>query len=102
MTRNLVIPVLMALFSTTQVIASCNVYSLQEDIVGKGFYDAFDDPTHGRVQYVNQKTAVANNLTYASDDTFVLRADHKKTLTQGGPGRESVRIRSKQTYKTHV
>lgn len=52
--------------------------------------------------YVNQATAVAQNLTYASGNTLVLRADHTTTLSASGPGRNSVRIRSVKTYTTHV
>ena len=52
--------------------------------------------------YVNQATALAQNLTYASGNTLIMRADSKTTLTATGPGRNSVRIRSRKTYKTHV
>ena len=52
--------------------------------------------------YVDQSTALAKNLTYASDDTLILRADHTTVLRPGGPGRDSVRIQSKKTYRHHV
>lgn len=44
-------------------------YTLQEEITGDGFFDKFEwntfaDPTHGRVDFVNQTTAVNENLTY--------------------------------------
>ena len=52
--------------------------------------------------YVDQATALAQNLTYASGNTLVLRADYKSTLTESGPGRNSVRIRSNKSYKYHV
>lgn len=42
------------------------------------------------------------NLTYASADHFVLRADYKTTLNPSGPGRNSVRIASNKQYKTSV
>jgi len=82
-------------------------YLLKEDIIGPLFYTHFDweaiaDPTDGRVTYVDQLTSVKQNLTYASFDSFILRTDYKTVLNTTGPGRNSVRIRSKNTYTTHV
>lgn len=82
-------------------------YRLVDDFVGKGFlhgfeHEAIDDPTHGRVVYVDEATALKQNLTYASGDSFVIRTDYKTVLDPDGPGRNSVRIRSKKTYTTHV
>ncbi|RDB18969.1 putative glycosidase C21B10.07 [Hypsizygus marmoreus] len=82
-------------------------YPLSDNIVGTAFLNTFDfqaiaDPTHGRVNYVDQATAQSQNLTFASADSFVLRTDFKTRLNPGGPGRNSVRIRSKKVYTTHV
>ncbi|KAG6811164.1 hypothetical protein H0H92_008687 [Tricholoma furcatifolium] len=82
-------------------------YSLSDTIVGSEFnskfnYEAIADPTDGRVNYVDAATAAADNLTYASGDTFILRADYTTTLSASGPGRNSVRIRSNAAYTTHV
>jgi len=82
-------------------------YALSDNVVGQGFYNAFDwqaiaDPTHGRVNYVDQATSRSQNLTYASSNSFVLRTDSTTVLNSWGPGRNSVRIRSKKTYTTHV
>lgn len=82
-------------------------YSLRDNFIGTGFLSGFEheaipDPTNGRVNYVDQGTALANNLTFASGDTFVMRADSTTTLNPSGPGRNSVRIRSLNTYTTHV
>lgn len=52
--------------------------------------------------YVDQATALSKNLTYASGDTFIMRADHTTTLTASGPGRNSIRIQSNKQYSTHV
>ena len=52
--------------------------------------------------YVDQDTALADNLTYASGDTFIIRADHKTVLSSSGPGRNSVRIQSNKQYYNHV
>ena len=52
--------------------------------------------------YVDQPTALAQNLTYANGNTLVLRSDYKTTLSASGPGRNSVRIRSNKSYKYHV
>lgn len=51
--------------------------------------------------YVNQATALAQNLTYASGNTLILRTDHTTTLS-GSQNRNSVRIKSVKTYTTHV
>ncbi|KAG0703323.1 glycoside hydrolase family 16 protein [Suillus ampliporus] len=83
------------------------VYSITDKVIGEGFYDSFHfeaitDPTHGRVNYVNRTTAQQLNLTYATSDTFILRADDTTFLNSSGPGRDSVRIRSKRLYTQHV
>jgi hypothetical protein len=99
-------------------------YPLSDNIVGSCFYDEFNfeaitDPTHGRVyaffilsfaygshqlvrNYVDEATARSKNLTFASEDTFILRADFTTTLNASGPGRDSVRIRTNKAYTTHV
>lgn len=85
-----------------------SLYSIVDDIVGDKFYssftfDAIADPTHGRVEYVDRNTAVANNLSYTTiRNTFVMRADHTTVLNPSGPGRKSIRIESKKAYSTHV
>lgn len=80
---------------------------LTSNIVGSAFYSAFDwedivDPTHGRVNYVDELTSIKRNLTYATFDSFILQADHKTVLDPGGPGRDSVRIISKKAYTQHI
>ncbi|KAJ7464350.1 endo-beta-glucanase [Mycena latifolia] len=83
-------------------------YSRTENIVGTGFYNAFNfeaipDPTHGRVNYVDKATAQAQNLTFASANTFILRADAKTVISDSSSvGRNSVRIRTNNAYTTHV
>ena len=47
-------------------------------------------------------TAEADNLTYASGDTFILRCDDTTVLSASGPGRNSVRIQSNKQYLDHV
>ncbi|KAF8869779.1 glycoside hydrolase family 16 protein [Infundibulicybe gibba] len=81
-------------------------YSLTDSIVGSEFYTKFyfqdfDDPTNGRVNYVNGETAKSKNLTFASSDSFIMRADSTKVVSSGR-GRDSVRIKSHATYTTHV
>ena len=82
-------------------------YTLSDNFVGSGFLTGFEheaiaDPTNGRVNYVDQATALSLNLTFASDDTFIMRADSTTVLNPSGPGRDSVRIRSVNTYTNHV
>ncbi|KAJ7197730.1 glycoside hydrolase family 16 protein [Mycena pura] len=83
-------------------------YSRSQNIVGSGFYSAFNfeaiaDPTHGRVNYVSMATAQAQNLTFASGNTFILRADDHTVLSDSGSvGRSSVRMRTNAAFTTHA
>ncbi|TCD67725.1 hypothetical protein EIP91_012025 [Steccherinum ochraceum] len=82
-------------------------YQQTDSHQGTGFLSSFShqaisDPTHGRVNYVDQSTALAQNLTYASGDHFIIRADHTTTLSASGPGRNSVRLQSNKQYTNHV
>lgn len=110
-------------FAVSSALAA--VYQNTENIVGAGFYNSFNfeaipDPTSGRVRvatallislrthfilprnYVDQATATSANLTFASGDKFVLRADDTTVLDPSGAGRNSVRLQSKNAYSTHV
>ena len=53
------------------------VYRMQDKFIGYDFlqwnWETFDDPTHGRVNYVGRDDAIAKNLTfgeYMRDYTF--------------------------------
>lgn len=52
--------------------------------------------------YVDSTTAMQQNLTFASSDHFILRADSKTILSASGPGRNSIRLRSNKQYTTSV
>jgi len=98
--------ILLSLFCSSS-LSFASTYVLSDNVVGSHFYQYFDweaipDPTHGRVNYVNQATSIKDNLTFASHDTFILRTDFKTVLNPKGPGRNSVRIKSKKTFTTHV
>ncbi|KAJ7710329.1 glycoside hydrolase family 16 protein [Mycena rosella] len=76
-------------FGVSSALAA--VYQNTENIVGAGFYNSFNfeaipDPTTGRVNYVDQATATSANLTFASGDKFVLRADDTTVSTRPAPG----------------
>ncbi|KAG8709445.1 hypothetical protein FRC09_000665, partial [Ceratobasidium sp. 395] len=78
-------------------VARATAYTLVDTFIGSSFLTGFDhqaiaDPTHGRVNYVNQATATSQNLTYASGNSFIVRSDYKTKLSASGPGRNSVRI----------
>ncbi|KAF8499612.1 concanavalin A-like lectin/glucanase domain-containing protein [Russula emetica] len=82
--------------------ASANFY-LTDKWVGEDFFQGWnweteDDPTHGRVNYVDQADALANNLTYADDSSFVMRADDWSIVSPSARGRDSVRISSQTAY----
>jgi hypothetical protein len=51
---------------------------------------------------VDKATSVSQNLTSATDSSFILRADSWNTIPSWARGRSSVRIQSKASYKTHV
>ncbi|KAF8590994.1 glycoside hydrolase family 16 protein [Ramaria rubella] len=90
-------------------VTACNAatYSRTDSISGTDFLSEFShqaiaDPTHGRVNYLSQADALAQNLTFASGDTFIMRADFTTVLDPSGPGRNSVRIQSNNQFSTHV
>ena len=51
---------------------------------------------------MDQKTALAQNLTFVTDNTVIMRADSQTVLKPEDPGRNTVRIVSKKTYTTHT
>ena len=116
----------LCLVATTFVNAGI-LFTIEDIYIGYGFLIGFDwetvnDPTNGRVNYVDQPTALWSNLTWgmlhyfsldnpsptdltrkiASDDTFVMRADDFKTVPAAARGRDSIRIQSKNSYNDSV
>ncbi|KAG8906923.1 hypothetical protein FRB99_005697 [Tulasnella sp. 403] len=87
--------------------SACNsIYNLKKLTVGADFFDDFefqtmDDPTHGRVNYVNASTAIQKRLAYTSNGgrQFTMRADSTNSVQPGQRGRDSVRIASKDVYQ---
>ncbi|KDQ55868.1 glycoside hydrolase family 16 protein, partial [Jaapia argillacea MUCL 33604] len=61
-----------------------------------------DDPTHGRVDYVNQTTALATNLTYATHTKFYMSADSTSIIPTSSRGRPSIRISSQDTFADSI
>ncbi|KAH7910586.1 concanavalin A-like lectin/glucanase domain-containing protein [Hygrophoropsis aurantiaca] len=79
-------------------------YALNASFEGRDFLTAFnwetiDDPTHGRVNYVNKDMALQNNLTFASGNKFVMRADDRNVVLSQARGRDSIRITSYAAYE---
>lgn len=89
---------------------SCNfghVYILEDQYRGAGFTQGFvfedkNDPTHGRVNYVDMDTAFARNLSYFTHQKFFMRADSTHVVAPGARGRDSVRIISRRAYRNSV
>ncbi|KAH8118462.1 hypothetical protein DFH11DRAFT_1502630 [Phellopilus nigrolimitatus] len=82
-------------------------FTLQANIVGKDFFTHFhwetlDDPTHGRVNYVDQGVALSRNLTSATGSSFIMRADYTTVVPKNARGRDSNRISSYSTYSDSV
>ncbi|KAF5334847.1 hypothetical protein D9758_014282 [Tetrapyrgos nigripes] len=104
MVVGLSIPSLLALLSLAPAIPVwAATYGCSDSIVGHQFLEKFtvqaiDDLTRGRVKYVDATTAARLNLTYASDDHFIARADYTTVLDPKGPGRNSVRLHSNKQY----
>jgi hypothetical protein len=68
------------------------------DFLGNFSWETADDPTHGRVNYVNKATALQDNLTFVSDYKFIMRADDTKKVAKSARGRDSIRIQSLDAY----
>ena len=84
-----------------------NAYTLKDVYEGDNFltdftFEADADPTHGRVNYVNESYAVEKGLASVKGNTFTMRADYTTVLDPNGPGRDSVRIKSVKQYTTHL
>lgn len=82
-------------------------FTLKDTFIGPGFFDAWtwetiDDPTHGRVNYVDKATAMNSNLSYASETKFIMRADEFTNVAPSARGRDSVRITSNSAYDDAV
>lgn len=82
-------------------------YRLEDDYSGTTFFDGFDyfnqpDPTNGFLHYVLQDAATqpAHNLTYASENSAILRVDTTSDEYDTDTGRWSVRISSKKQYNS--
>lgn len=101
--------------------ALTQAYCIKDSYVGSAFYgswqwETFDDPTHGRVNYVDQTTSINANLTYgaycipkdlhallnvtlsATADKFIMRVDSTNYVPPSARGRSSVRIISNAAY----
>ncbi|KZT67623.1 glycoside hydrolase family 16 protein [Daedalea quercina L-15889] len=94
-------------FSTLVLEALGGTWTIGDTYIGQDFLDnwtfeAEADPTGGRVIYVDQSTALADNLTYVSSDTLIMRVDDTTTLTSSDAGRNSVRIKSNTSYNYHA
>lgn len=88
-------------------LALAATYVLTDKVIGNDFNSFFQyynetDPTNGRVNYVDAATAASQNLTFASSDTFILRADYQTVLNAYGPGRNSVRLVSNAQFTNGV
>ncbi|KAF9820365.1 hypothetical protein IEO21_01374 [Rhodonia placenta] len=93
--------------SSLVVGSLAGTYNIDKTYIGEDFlntwtHEVISDPTHGRVDYVTQATALAENLTYANGDTLIMRADATTVLSASGPGRKSVRLQSQDSFGTHI
>ncbi|KAF8264590.1 concanavalin A-like lectin/glucanase domain-containing protein [Lactarius quietus] len=82
-------------------------FYLKDEWIGDGFFqgwnwETIDDPTHGRVNYVDQSDAKMKNLTYADGEKFVMRADDVSFVPSSARGRDSIRISTLDAYRDAV
>ncbi len=108
------------------VSADQDNYFFKTSFMGRDFLQHWtwyidNDPTHGRVNYIDQATALQHNLSYgeysrcplmtvfivwsrsASDYKFVMRADFENVVNPSDPrGRNSVRIQSVDAYSNAI
>ncbi|KAG6862240.1 hypothetical protein C0995_002171 [Termitomyces sp. Mi166 len=86
---------------------SLAVYFLQDTYKGHDFFhrwswETSNDPTHGRVNYVDKYTAKSANLSTATFNKFFMRADSTSVVPPNARGRDSVRIHSNAAYGDSV
>jgi len=109
-----------------------NFYTIKDAYSGKDFFDswtweAIEDPTHGRVNYLSKEESIRLGLSYgefsalhtylervkvcsqlffviiiASGDKFFMRVDSTSIVSPLSRGRDSVRIRSNAIYGDSV
>ncbi|KAF5863751.1 hypothetical protein ETB97_009386 [Aspergillus alliaceus] len=95
---------LSSLITPTIANGSGSRYQLIEAWQGQKFLDHFkfftgSDPTNGFVTYANQSYAESSGLIQVTESgSFYMGVDYKTTLSANGPGRDSVRIESKEYY----
>ncbi|EPT04508.1 hypothetical protein FOMPIDRAFT_131833 [Fomitopsis schrenkii] len=99
-------PAALSLLGALASVATAQVYTLADAYIGGAFFETWEwqtiaDPTHGDVNYVDLGTAISQNLTYATFDTFVMRAD-STNVVNGTTGRSSNRILSNRAYTESV
>ncbi|KAH8982710.1 glycoside hydrolase family 16 protein, partial [Lactarius akahatsu] len=75
----------------------------KDEWIGDGFFEGWrwettNDPTHGRVNFVDQAEALIKNLTYADGGKFIMRADDWSIVDPLARGRDSIRILSNNAY----
>lgn len=91
-------------------IVTARNFSICQEFAGKDFFENFyfwkyNDPTRGKVDYVDQNAAQKLNLSYVDPDTgrFVMRVDADGDPVplkgnQSDLGRRSIRIHSNHLY----
>ncbi|KAI0374157.1 hypothetical protein BV20DRAFT_988506 [Pilatotrama ljubarskyi] len=82
-------------------------FVLADEYIGRDFLQSWawetgNDPTHGRVNYLSQADSMKENLTYATDNKFIMRADSQNVVSLNARGRDSVRISSLKAYDEAV
>ncbi|KAB5591106.1 Endo-1,3(4)-beta-glucanase [Ceratobasidium theobromae] len=85
--------------TTAVSLARAATYAISDTFIGPSFLTGFN---HQVISVPTHATAQNLNLTFASSDTFIMRADSTTVLSTSGPGRNSVRIVSKKQWSTHV
>ncbi|KAF8264597.1 concanavalin A-like lectin/glucanase domain-containing protein, partial [Lactarius quietus] len=97
----------LAALSLPLTVHACQGFYLQEEWIGKDFYEGWNwetenDYTDGRVNYVSMADAQSKNLTYVENDVFFMRADDVSIVSPSARGRDSIRLSSQVAYNESI
>lgn len=73
-----------------------------EDFLEQFFFSDFNDPTHGRVNYLSKDEALSKGLVSYTDSKFFMQADHTNVVPPDARGRDSIRIQSNASHEEAV
>lgn len=84
-------------------LVQATTYNLKDSYEGTSVTDGFNfltdaDPSGGWVTYVSEATAKNDGLVLSANGASRVGVDHTNVISASGPGRNSIRLSSKNTY----